>query len=160
VKRILITGLSGSGKSTVIAELARLGHKAVDTDWNAEWEEPPAVAVGDGAGWVWREDRISELLDLADAEALFIGACVENQGRFYARFDQVVLLTVAPELTAHRLAMRTTNAYGRDPEELAAVLRLKHTVEPLLRRGATVEIDTSAPLERVVASILSLLEAN
>jgi shikimate kinase len=42
VKRVLITGMSGTGKSTVIRELRRLGHKTVDTDWDPEWEHPPA----------------------------------------------------------------------------------------------------------------------
>jgi broad-specificity NMP kinase len=33
VKRVLITGMSGTGKSTVSAELAARGYKAVDTDY-------------------------------------------------------------------------------------------------------------------------------
>ena len=32
MKRVLITGMSGTGKSTVIAELAARGYKAVDVD--------------------------------------------------------------------------------------------------------------------------------
>jgi dephospho-CoA kinase len=32
VKRVLITGMSGTGKSTVIAELAARGYNAADTD--------------------------------------------------------------------------------------------------------------------------------
>jgi dephospho-CoA kinase len=32
VKRVLLTGFSGTGKSSVIGELAALGFKAIDTD--------------------------------------------------------------------------------------------------------------------------------
>jgi predicted ATPase len=32
VARILITGMSGTGKSTLLAELGRRGHRTVDTD--------------------------------------------------------------------------------------------------------------------------------
>jgi septin family protein len=32
MKRVLLTGMSGTGKSTVINELAARGYKAVDTD--------------------------------------------------------------------------------------------------------------------------------
>jgi predicted ATPase len=32
MKRVLLTGMSGTGKSTVIKELAARGYKAVDTD--------------------------------------------------------------------------------------------------------------------------------
>ncbi len=35
VKRILLTGLSGTGKSTTIGELAARGYKAVDADSEA-----------------------------------------------------------------------------------------------------------------------------
>ena len=81
MKRVLITGMSGTGKSTVIHELAARGFKAVDTDWDPEWEQPPALSA-DGPGWLWREDRIAALLDTEDADALFVSACVENQGKF------------------------------------------------------------------------------
>jgi len=148
--------MSGSGKSTLIEELTKRGYKAVDTDWNPAWEEPSERS--DGAGWLWREDRIDELLDLEDSEILFVAACVENQRRFYARFDQVVLLSVTPEITVRRLATRTSNEYGKRSDELADVLRYKETVEPLLRRAATLEIDTGAPLSTVVERVLALVE--
>jgi dephospho-CoA kinase len=38
VKRVLLTGMSGAGKSSVVRELAALGYKAVDTDDG--WCEP------------------------------------------------------------------------------------------------------------------------
>ena len=41
MKRILVTGMSGTGKSTVIGELAARGYKAVDADCDefSEWVE-------------------------------------------------------------------------------------------------------------------------
>jgi shikimate kinase len=157
VKRVLLTGMSGTGKSTVIQELQRRGYKAIDTDWNPEWEEPPP-APSDGPGWLWRELQISKLLDTEDADVLFLGACVENQRRFYPRFDHIVLLTASTPLTLRRLARRTTNRYGQLPAEVDEVLRFKATVEPLLRRSATVEIDTGQPLRQVVDAIVRLTE--
>ena len=58
-----------------------------------------------------------------------------------------------------RLANRTTNPYGKHPDELARVLALQQTVEPLLRAGAGLEADTSAPLDQVVASVLRLVQS-
>lgn len=153
MKRVLITGLSGTGKSSLISELASRGYKAVDTDWNPEWEEPPDSA--EGAGWLWREDRIKALLETDDAEILFVGACVENQGKFYPLFDDIVLLTVSAEVTIERLARRTNNPYGKRPEEAAEVLAYKSSVEPLLRKSATIEIDASRPLSEVVETLIS-----
>ncbi len=151
MRRVLITGMSGTGKSSVIRELRDRGFKAVDTDWDPQWEQ-----VDGDSTWTWREDKIQALLDVDDVELLFISACVPNQGRFYDRFDHVVLLTASEELTAERLAARTNNSYGKEPGELAEVLHYKQTVEPLLRKGATEEIDTSMPLAQVVSRILKL----
>ena len=154
MKRVLITGMSGTGKSSVIRELAARGYKALDTDWNPDWEEPHSAS--DGPGWLWREDRIDRLLSEEDAGALFIGACVENQGKFYKRFDHIVVLTASPELTVERLAKRSSTAYGKRPEEVREVLHFKKTVEPLLLRSASLRIDTSKPLADVVAEVAAL----
>ena len=148
--------MSGSGKSSVIRELAARGLMAIDTDWNPEWE-----CVGaNGDEWVWREDRIRLLLDEQHASTLFVSACVSNQGMFYGRFDEVILLSAPESVTVQRLASRTDNPYGKLPEEIADVLRYKATIEPKLRESATAEIDTSIPLEEVVSRVLeiSLLE--
>lgn len=160
MKRVLITGMSGAGKSSVIHRLAERGYQAVDTDWNPDWESP--AAHSDGPGWRWREDRIQDLLDAENGEVIFVSACVENQGAFYPQFDHIVLLSAPEPVTVERLATRRTNPYGKRTEEIEEVLRFKQTVEPLLRRAATSEIDTSIPLDQVVARLLGLigLESN
>jgi len=56
------------------------------------------------------------------------------------------------------LATRTTNPYGKQPDEVARVLALQQTVEPLLRAGAGLEVDTSAPLDQVVSTVLRLVQ--
>jgi hypothetical protein len=56
-----------------------------------------------------------------------------------------------------RLGRRTNNPYGKRPNDVADVLMYKATVEPLLRKSATIEIDTSPPLSEVVESLISAL---
>ena len=112
-----------------------------------------------GADWIWREDRLRRLLATADADALFVAGCKSNQGKFYPQFDHVVLLSAPTPVLLERLATRTTNPYGKRPDELARILRHIETVEPLLRRAATAEVDTSAPLEEVVETVLALVRA-
>jgi len=146
--------MSGVGKSTLIRELSARGYKAIDTDTD-EWSEW-VIDAGE-LDWVWREDRIHRLLSTADAEVLFVSGCKSNQGKFYARFDHVVLLSAPSPVLVERLATRTTNLYGKHPDEIAQVLEYVRTVEPLLRRTASLEIDTSASLEQVIETILSLV---
>lgn len=154
MKRVLITGMSGTGKSSVIAELAARGYRAIDTD-DGDWHE--CIEVDGERDRVWREDRMRELLSRDDAGVLFVSGTVSNQRLFYPRFDHIILLSAPTPLILERLATRTNNPYGKDPSEVARVLDHIEWVEPLLRRSATGELDTSAPLERVVDAVLRMV---
>ncbi len=158
-KRILLTGMSGTGKSTLIAALAARNYPAVDMDEPGWSEHAP-----DG-DWIWREDCVREFLAHDDGDALFVGGCATNQVAFYPQFDAIVLLSAPASVLIERLATRTNNPYGKRPDVseagaqrlLAEVLGYLETVEPLLRRRATHEIDTSAPFEEVLATVLKLV---
>ncbi|MFS0873252.1 AAA family ATPase [Paenibacillus xylanilyticus] len=140
---ILITGMSGTGKSTVLTELARKGHRVVDTDYG-EWSENL-----DGTGWLWNEDRIMALLMGHNEGALFISGTVSNQGKFYSMFDAIVLLSAPLEVILERVASRRNNPYGKTLAEREEIIHYVHTVEPLLRAGSTFEIDTRKSIEEV-----------
>ncbi len=166
MKRILLTGLSATGKSTLITALAARGYAAVDADSEAysTWAPPIADTATFGPpvetdrDWVWREDRIEQLLATEDADVLFLAGCAANMVKFLPQFDQIVLLSAPADALRERLRTRTTNAYGKHPDEAARVLSQLDTVEPVLRRVAGLEIDTSAPLEEVVAHLLRVAQ--
>ena len=143
---VLVTGMSGTGKSSALAELARRGHQVVDTDYGDWIEGRP------GSEPLWREDRIDELLRHQDG-VLFVAGCVANQGKFYPRFDAVVLLSAPADVILERVATRVTNDFGKNDAERARILADLAAVEPLLRRGATAEIDTRAPIVEVVDAL-------
>jgi shikimate kinase len=151
VKRVLLTGMSGVGKSTVVARLAQLGYRAIDTD-----EGGLSVDVHSAAGRerLWCEDRIQDLLSDDRDDVLFVSGTTRNQVQFYSRFDHIVLLSAPADVLEQRLASRTNNPYGKLPLEQAETLRFIETVEPLLRTRATLEIDTRVTAEQVVAAIL------
>lgn len=164
MRRVLVTGVSGVGKSSVVVRLGELGYRAVDLD-SPEWSEWVESADGGGPSplepgkdWVWREDRVRELLAEDGDGALFVSGCASNMGMFRQTFDGVVLLSVPAEVMAERLAVRTTNAYGKHPEELAQSLEYKESVEPLLRATADLELDGAVPLEQVVAAVVDFAD--
>lgn len=160
-----MTGMSGTGKSTVIDALTARGYKAIDADCDefSEWVEvtgdtdPFGSPVEVNRDWVWREGRIQDLLSTEDTDILFLSGCAENMGKFLPQFDHVVLLSAPADVIVERLRTRTNNPYGKHPDEIARVLGLIEKVEPLLRRIAGHEIDTSACLEDVVATLLRLV---
>jgi dephospho-CoA kinase len=152
VKRVLLTGMSGTGKSAVVRALAASGYKAVDTDNG--W----CQLLPDGRQR-WREDAIAALLATEDADILFVAGCEENQVRFHPQFDHIILLSAPLETLVERLATRTSNSFGKAPEELSRVIDDVQTVEPLLRRVADHEVRTTVPLNEVVTTVLRVVGA-
>ena len=154
MKSVLITGMSGVGKSALLAELASRGYRTVDTDYGGYYEEVDGERL-------WRRNRIEALLrdaasDGEDSEdPLFIQGTTRNQGSFYPWFDDVVLLSAPVDELIRRLTTRTTNPYGKDPAELAETLGYVETVEPLLRASATLEVVTTVPVSEVADRVLA-----
>jgi hypothetical protein len=143
--------MSGTGKSSALVELRKLGFRVLDTDepgWT-EWSDSDA-------GFVWREDRIADLLAGEVGPSLFVSGTVSNQGRFYPRFDEIVLLSAPAEVLLRRIEARTTNSYGKTSRQRELVLRDLAEVEPLLRRTCTVEIDATRPLISIVNQLAEL----
>ena len=99
------------------------------------------------------------LLSTADADVLFVSGCASNMRKFLGQFDYIILLSAPTSVILERLATRTNNPYGKHPDDIQRVLGHIETVEPLLRRAATHEVDTSVPLEQVVATILRIVQA-
>lgn len=135
--------MSGTGKSTVLDELRRRGHLTLDTDYD---------------GWVladhnWDEARMTTFL--RGHRNVFVAGTAENQGRFYDRFDHVVLLAAPLRVLIERVSRRSNNPYGETAEQRAEIGRYVETVEPLLRRSASLELDGQRP----VTELADLLEA-
>jgi dephospho-CoA kinase len=148
---IFVTGMSGTGKSTVLGELARRGYRVVDTDVGG-WIDDS------GAEPLWREDRIDGLLAEHErsGEPLFIAGAVRNQVRYYPRFDEIVLLSAPLATMLERIAGRDTNPFGKTPAERERIIADTEEVEPLLRASATLEIDTRKPLTEVVDQLVAV----
>lgn len=146
--RVLVTGMSGAGKSTVLDELRRRGHFAIDTDYDG-WE------LSEGT---WDEPRMERLL--ADHPDVVVSGTVENQVRFYDRFEHIVLLSVPIALLLQRVTDRVNNPYGKALADREEIARYVEAVEPRLRRGATVELDGRHPFTELADDIEHLLSTS
>ncbi len=141
---VLLTGMSGTGKSALVHELRRRGYTAYDADEDG-FSEP-----GEDGRWGWHADRVAALIARAPEQPAFFAGCSEEQADL--PFDLRVLLTAPSSVLVERL--RARNGYGRDGAELSQVLGDLADVEPLLRRSADLVLTTTAPTAEVADVLL------
>jgi shikimate kinase len=148
--RVLLTGVSGAGKSSLVNELRRRGYLAYDAD-DDRFTEP-----GPDGTWGWRQGLVRSLFDRHDNRLLYFAGCSEEQAQF--EFDFKVLLTAPVEVLLERLRTRTTNTFGKSQTDQARVLADMEWVLPLLTSSADLIVDTtpvSAVADVVVDAIAS-----
>jgi dephospho-CoA kinase len=158
VAAILVTGMSGTGKSAALAELAARGFPVVDTDYGG-YSVEKSPWPGAPPEQLWVEDRVDDLLTRAAEHpgVLVVAGTVSNQARFRPRFAAVVLLSAPAHVLLQRLADRTTNDFGKTRADRERILADLADVEPLLRAGADLEIDTTRPLAEVADELVRLV---
>ena len=149
--RVLLTGVSGTGKSTLVQELRRRGVVAYDADDDG-FSEPR-----ESGRWAWHRELVAELLAGHTEGLLFFAGCSEEQ--IDLPFDYRVLLTAPEAVLVGRLRTRTSNAYGRTSEELTQVLGDRAEVEPLLRRAADLVLTSTASPARLADALLARVTA-
>jgi shikimate kinase len=161
VNRVLITGMSGTGKSAVARELTARGHRAVDLD-TPEWSEwvdvdlSDTLTPGKGKDWVWQENQVRALLAEHNHGTLFISGCAENMERLFPLIDTIILLSAPIATIMKRLEARSFGGYGNTEEDRQKVHELIALIEPLLRESADHEIDTTRPVHATVDEILRI----
>jgi hypothetical protein len=163
-----VTGNSGTGKSTVCGALGERGDVALDADedgfscWidRAKGEvvrDPPYPVPGgwlDRYGWAIVRERVESLVEESRFRVAFLCGSAENEADVRDLFDHVVCLVIDEDTLRHRLATRTTNAFGQHPEELAAALKWNPRMRAIYEsRGATI-IDASKLLTEVVDGVI------
>jgi broad-specificity NMP kinase len=166
---VWVTGNSGVGKSTVCEILRARGELAVDADWDGynRWvdrETGETVAESDDhrdGGWLdryaWRIDReaVEVLARGATDQTVFLCGSVENESEVRDLFAAIVCLVIDDVTLLERLRSRTTNDFGKLPEELAAARYWNDRMEPAYRHlGATV-IDATRPPDEVADAVMA-----
>jgi gluconokinase len=162
-KRIIVAGVSSSGKTTVAQALAlRLGARFLDAD---DFHPPANVRkmasgrpLDDSDRWPWLDRLNAELREAAAKDEAVVLACSGLKQTYRNRLAdgvngvQLVLLTGRKELLAERAAARTHRYMPASllDSQLA-------TLEPLAP-GSGWEIDVTPPVEAIVDALVQRLE--
>lgn len=165
--KVLITGVSGTGKSTVANALAERGYTAFDADNTKGMTKLVDRESGLSAPWPegfvdWKkyaynlsENRLHEVL--ASDKDVFLSVVASNQKRFFPMFNTVIVLKI-DDKEAHlkRLQTRDVHEYGQDEQNLKLTIdKAQAQTEEWVSLGA-IAIDASKPVNEVVDNILSL----
>lgn len=165
---VWVTGNSGVGKSTVCTKLRDLGHEAFDADEDgySHWidrltslpviDQPDPLPEGwlDDFGWQISREQVEALRNHSPNRIVFLCGSAENEAEVRDLFDLIVCIVIDDEALKNRLAARTTNDFGKNPEELEAALYWNPREERIYRRlGATI-LDGEQPITTVAQAVL------
>lgn len=172
---IYITGLSGSGKSTVLKELEKRGLEAhgVDEEGFADWVDRKTGVIADFPHhdadldihkwyrkhrWVLSVERITGLRvkSIEENKTIYLSGVAEGLDTVVQLFDRVIALSVDEQTIRSRINNRTDNNFGKDPDEMSVILSwLDGFDKTHVGFGADI-VDASRPVEVLVDDILSL----
>jgi len=167
-----VTGVSGSGKSSVCEVLKLQGRAAYDGDWDgySRWVDrrtgdsvlvpPTRTPEGwlDRFGWKVRPEAVEALAaDVAGRTGYLCGG-FENEDEVLHLFDRIVCLVIDETTLRRRLSTRTTNDFGKHPEELQAAVHHRLEVQDRCRARGAALIDATARLEVVVDRVVTAVE--
>jgi adenylate kinase family enzyme len=166
---VLITGMSGAGKSTIAEVLARRGlaaidadedpllARSVDSDGNVVEDLPvPDFAWLDRHSWAWDPARLDELIRVAGPATLYVCGGAENELELADRFTQVFLLEIdEPTMLARLDGRRDYHDWGRIGDTREYLRRRLPEIQARSRAFGAIPIDARQPLGQVVDAILS-----
>lgn len=172
-KSIFVTGVAGSGKSSISKELNRLGYKAYDIEElegmfrmvrkdtredfvdydNADIEKVK------NADWICDKNKLEELLQKQNNRIVFCCGIASNNNEIIPLFDQMILLKPSPAIVRKRLSSREgTDDMGNTAENREWVLSGKDWLEnQLIEQGAVIVNADGKPAE-VAKKIVELVK--
>jgi shikimate kinase len=167
---VYITGISGSGKSTVRNELQSRGLEAydIDSDGLAYWQNiitgeithgidasGRSVEFSEHNQWRLDLERVRRLLQTAEGRLIFLcGSAPSNEAEVWDSFSKVVYLDIDKETMRGRVTNRTTGDYGKNPNEVEALLGWHEGIDHHYRERADTTIDATKPTDDIVDEVL------
>ena len=164
----LITGHSGTGKSTLAAELSRRGFRVIDADIDqtlTEWrclKTKKAIPMPERPvdvrkyGIFWNEEIMEEWL--RSPKPRFICGLSGNVETYLPRFKKIFVLEASEATTRERLLSRTGNSFGQDAREWKGIVAARKKWNPWYAHMHTV-LNAETPVGDLAEQIIETLPA-
>ncbi len=167
-KSILITGVTGTGKSAVCDELNKLGYKAFgieDIDGlftmvHKKTGKPFKDYDNDDfekvkqADWICDKKKLQRLMQKNSKGVVFYNGTASNLDDLLPLFDKIFLLKVDKKILLKRLSTRTSNDFARTTEVQKWVFSWKTWWENNMREKGVTVIDANRSLRKVANDII------
>lgn len=169
-KSILITGISGSGKTAVHKALREKGYSSYDIDDVSELftmfdkrtnqpltnQDNNNLEQVKNMSWVCDVERLQHLMSEEKSDIAFYCGNAENLFDIIPLFDKLILLIANDEAIRHRLSSRTSNDFGKTSEIQDWILNSKEEWETAIEGMGAIVIDTNKDINQVVTEILKV----
>lgn len=150
--RVLITGMSGVGKSTILKHLDAEAIKIdLDNDGWMIWDEEYQERVID----------VSKLIKLFEANPernIFLSGTAINQEKIYSYLDGVITLTAPLDVMKTRIQSRTDNPFGKSEAEWEQIVTDKQEFEDRIISVSDLVINTDQPIVDTIREIHHFLQ--
>lgn len=168
----LITGASGSGKSTVCEILNNRGYVAYDADRDhiARWHNKKTKQLvpkqneqqtSDFAHkhvYLARREIVEHLAHTTDGKPVFLCGNPENEEELQDLFSNKFLLVVDDETWDHRLTTRDNNRWGKLPYQRKFSAKHRNKLAEVAKKSGYTILDATMSPDKVVDTILASLK--
>lgn len=171
-KSILITGVAGSGKSTVCQELKKLGYKAHDIENMRGLFEMIDKKTGKptkdysnhdfekvkGHDWICNKKKLQQIIKKNSGLVFYCGIG-SNIIDVFPFFDKVILLKANRKNTCERLTNRKSNDFGRISEVQKWIFTWKKWLEDSMIEKGAIVVNANQKLSEVANDIVKISKA-
>lgn len=172
MKRFYITGISGTGKSSVALKLKEKGIPSIDIDgikglcrWvNKNTQEVRHWHPGIGGKffetyeYVCNKEKLITLMNKYKDIVVVVGLA-DNQSDFLSLFDKIFLFHCDEKIFIKRIKDRTNNDFGKHKSEREMMLGwYKDFEKEMLKKGA-IPINTQESLDIIVDKVIKYIQS-
>ena len=167
-KSILVTGVSGAGKSTISKKLNELGYTAYDMDGLpglfAIIDKKTGKLVVDhdnenlekvmGIDWICNKEKLASIIASESSELTFYCGNASNMDEIMQLFNLVILLKIDSEVMRKRLTSRTENDFGRTAEVQDWLMTWKDWWENDMQQKGAIIVYAHGSLDQIANELI------